>query len=67
MEGEVKSAEKVMHDAEKPFLAIIGAPKYPTKSSFWKTCWNVRMTSSLAGNGIYFYKAQGGQIGKFSL
>ena len=33
MEGEVASAEKVLHKAEKPFVAIIGGAKVSDKIS----------------------------------
>lgn len=32
MEGEVASAEKVLHEAAKPFTAIIGGAKIATRS-----------------------------------
>jgi len=33
MEGEVASAEKVMHETQKPFVAIIGGAKVSDKFS----------------------------------
>ncbi len=64
MEGEVKSAEKVMHDAEKPFLAIIGGAKVSDKILILENLLE-RADDIIIGGGMAytFYKAQGGQIG----
>ena len=64
MEGEVKSAEKVMHDAEKPFLAIIGGAKVSDKILILENLLERADDIIIGGEWhIYFYKAQGGQIG----
>lgn len=64
MEAEVVSAEKVMHAAEKPFLAIIGGAKVSDKILIIENLLN-RATDIIIGGGMAytFYKAQGGQIG----
>ncbi len=64
MEGEVLNAEKVMHNAEKPFLAIIGGAKVSDKILIIENLLN-RATDIIIGGGMAytFYKAQGGKIG----
>ncbi|RYZ18823.1 MAG: phosphoglycerate kinase, partial [Chitinophagaceae bacterium] len=65
MEGEVASAEKVLHSAEKPFTAIIGGAKVSDKILIIENLLE-RATDIIIGGGMAytFYKAMGGQIGK---
>ncbi len=64
MEGEVASAEKVMHDSEKPFCAIIGGAKVSDKILIIENLLE-RATDILIGGGMAytFIKARGGKIG----
>jgi phosphoglycerate kinase len=64
MEGEVKSAEKVLHSAEKPFTAIIGGAKVSDKILIIENLLE-RATDIIIGGGMAytFYKAMGGQTG----
>lgn len=64
MEGEVKSAEKVLHANEKPFTAIIGGAKVSDKILIIENLLD-RATDIIIGGGMAytFYKAMGGQIG----
>jgi phosphoglycerate kinase len=65
MEGEVASAEKVLHKAEKPFVAIIGGAKVSDKILIIENLLE-RATDIIIGGGMAytFMKAQGGNIGK---
>jgi phosphoglycerate kinase len=65
MEGEVSSAEKVLHAAEKPFCAIIGGAKVSDKILIIENLLE-RATDIIIGGGMAytFFKAEGGQIGK---
>lgn len=65
MEGEVKSAEKVLHQAEKPFVAIIGGAKVSDKILIIENLLD-RATDIIIGGGMAytFMKAEGGKIGK---
>src|SRR5678810_109910 len=64
MEGEVKSAEKVLHHSEKPFTAIIGGAKVSDKILILENLLD-RATDIIIGGGMAytFEKAQGGHIG----
>ena len=64
MEGEVASAEKVLHKAEKPFVAIIGGAKVSDKILIIENLLE-RATDIIIGGGMAytFMKAQGGTIG----
>ena len=64
MEREVASAEKVMHESEKPFLAIIGGAKVSDKILIIENLLD-RATDIIIGGGMAytFYKAMGGNIG----
>jgi len=64
MEGEVASAEKVMHQSEKPFTAIIGGAKVSDKILIIENLLE-RATDIIIGGGMAytFMKAQGGVIG----
>lgn len=64
MEGEVSSAEKVMHQSEKPFTAIIGGAKVSDKILIIENLLD-RATDIIIGGGMAytFFKAMGGHIG----
>ena len=64
MEGEVKSAEKVLHSSEKPFTAIIGGAKVSDKILIIENLLE-RATDIIIGGGMAytFKKATGGSIG----
>ncbi|MDF2380390.1 phosphoglycerate kinase [Nostoc ellipsosporum NOK] len=65
MENEVASAEKVLHNSEKPFVAIIGGAKVSDKILIIENLLE-RATDIIIGGGMAytFFKAQGGNIGK---
>src|SRR6185503_4682986 len=65
MESEVKSAEKVLHNSEKPFTAIIGGAKVSDKILILENLLD-RATDIIIGGGMAytFLKAMGGKIGK---
>lgn len=64
MEGEVNSAEKVLHQSEKPFTAIIGGAKVSDKILIIENLLK-KATDIIIGGGMAytFMKAQGGTIG----
>ncbi len=64
MEREVESAERVLHNNEKPFLAIIGGAKVSDKIMIIENLLD-RATDIIIGGGMAytFYRAQGGKIG----
>ncbi len=64
MEGEVNSAEKVLHSAEKPFTAIIGGAKVSDKILIIENLLE-RATDIIIGGGMSytFLKARGSKIG----
>jgi phosphoglycerate kinase len=64
MEGEVKSAEKVLHEAKKPFAAIIGGAKVSDKMLILENLL-AKATDIIIGGGMAytFIKAKGGSIG----
>jgi phosphoglycerate kinase len=64
MEGEVRSAERVLHQSEKPFTAIIGGAKVSDKILIIENLLE-RATDIIIGGGMAytFWKAQGKQIG----
>ncbi len=64
MEGEVKSAEKVLHESQKPFTAIIGGAKVSDKILIIENLLQ-KATDIIIGGGMAytFWKAQGKQIG----
>lgn len=64
MEGEVSSAEKVLHSAQKPFVAIIGGAKVSDKILILENLLD-RATDIIIGGGMAytFEKAKGGNIG----
>jgi phosphoglycerate kinase len=64
MEGEVKSAEKVLHKSEKPFTAIIGGAKVSDKILIIENLLKKANDVIIGGGMAYtFIKAQGGKIG----
>jgi phosphoglycerate kinase len=64
MESEVNSAEKVLHEAKKPFTAIIGGAKVSDKILIIENLLE-RATDIIIGGGMAytFMKAEGGRIG----
>lgn len=65
MEGEVRSAEKVLHQSEKPFTAIIGGAKVSDKILIIDNLLKKANDIIIGGGMAYtFIKAQGGHIGK---
>jgi phosphoglycerate kinase len=64
MEGEVLSAEKVLHSAEKPFTAIIGGAKVSDKIMIIENLLD-RATDIIIGGGMAytFFRAMGGHTG----
>jgi len=65
MEGEVKSAEKVLHNSEKPFTAIIGGAKVSDKILILENLLDKASDIIIGGGMAYtFLKAMGGKIGK---
>ena len=64
MEGEVSSAERVLHQSKKPFVAIIGGAKVSDKILIIENLLD-RATDVIIGGGMAytFWKAQGGEIG----
>jgi phosphoglycerate kinase len=64
MEGEVSSAERVLHQSEKPFTAIIGGAKVSDKILIIENLLD-RATDIIIGGGMAytFWKAQGKTIG----
>ena len=65
MEAEVVNAEKVLHQAEKPFTAIVGGAKVSDKILILENLLNIANDIIIGGGMAYsFFKAQGGQIGK---
>jgi phosphoglycerate kinase len=64
MESEVKSAEKVLHEGRKPFVAIIGGAKVSDKILIIENLLE-KATDIIIGGGMAytFLKAEGGNIG----
>lgn len=64
MEGEVKSAQKVLSESEKPFTAILGGAKVSDKILIIENLME-KATDIIIGGGMAytFFKAQGGTIG----
>lgn len=64
MEGEVKSAEKVLHQSEKPFTAILGGAKVSDKILLIENLLE-RANHIIIGGGMAytFFKAMGGEVG----
>ena len=64
MDGEVSSAERVLHQSKKPFVAIIGGAKVSDKILIIENLLE-RATDIIIGGGMAytFWKAQGKLIG----
>src|SRR5688572_15144169 len=64
MESEVSSGQKVLHNAEKPFVAIIGGAKVSDKILIIENLLE-KATDIIIGGGMAytFCKAEGGKIG----
>jgi phosphoglycerate kinase len=64
MESEVISAEKVLHESKKPFVAIIGGAKVSDKMLILENLLE-KATDIIIGGGMAytFIKAEGGKIG----
>lgn len=64
MESEILAADKVMNDAQKPFVAIIGGAKVSDKILIIENLLE-KATDIIIGGGMAytFFKAQGGHIG----
>ena len=64
MESEVKSADKVLHQSGKPFVAIIGGAKVSDKMLILENLLE-KATDIIIGGGMAytFMKADGGNIG----
>lgn len=64
MEAEVASAEKVLHQSQKPFTAIIGGAKVSDKILIIENLLE-KATDIIIGGGMAytFMKAEGGEIG----
>lgn len=64
MESEVKSAEKVLHESERPFTAILGGAKVSDKILIIENLLE-RANHIIIGGGMAytFLKAQGNEIG----
>jgi phosphoglycerate kinase len=64
MESEIKAAEKVLKDAEKPFVAIIGGAKVSDKILILENLLDTATDIIIGGGMAYtFFKAEGGSIG----
>lgn len=65
MANEVANAEKVMHNAQKPFTAIMGGAKVSDKLLIIENLMD-RVDNMIIGGGMAytFFKAQGMEIGK---
>ncbi|HRN57264.1 MAG TPA: phosphoglycerate kinase [Agriterribacter sp.] len=64
MEGEVRSAEKVLHQSKKPFTAIIGGAKVSDKILIIENLLEKADDIIIGGGMAYtFIKAQGGKTG----
>lgn len=65
MEAEIAAAEKVLHKADKPFVAIIGGAKVSDKILLIENLME-KATDIIIGGGMAytFMKATGGKIGK---
>jgi phosphoglycerate kinase len=64
MEAEVKAADKVLHNSEKPFTAIIGGAKVSDKILIIENLMENATDIIIGGGMAYtFFKANGGSIG----
>ncbi len=64
MEAEIKNADKVLKDAERPFTAIIGGAKVSDKILIIERLLDIADHIIIGGGMAYtFFKAEGGEIG----
>ena len=65
MENEVKSIDKVLHDAQKPFTAILGGAKVSGKIEIINNLLS-KVDNLVVGGGMMFtfISAMGGEVGK---
>jgi phosphoglycerate kinase len=65
MENEVKSIDKVLHEAQKPFTAILGGAKVSGKIEIINNLLN-KVDNLIVGGGMMytFISALGGEVGK---
>lgn len=64
MNAEIENAKKVLHDAARPFTAIVGGAKVSDKILIVENLLNLADHIIIGGGMAYtFYKAMGGQIG----
>jgi phosphoglycerate kinase len=62
--AEVGNAEKVLHNSEKPFTAILGGAKVSDKILIIENLLNIADNIIIGGGMAFtFFKAQGGEIG----
>lgn len=65
MEAEIKNADKVLNDSEKPFTAILGGAKVSDKIDIIENLMKKVQHLIIGGGMAYtFLKAQGKEIGK---
>jgi phosphoglycerate kinase len=65
MNAEVANAEKVLHEATKPFTAILGGAKVSDKILIIENLLNKADNIIIGGGMAYtFFKAMGGNVGK---
>jgi phosphoglycerate kinase len=64
MNAEIENAKKVLHDAARPFTAIVGGAKVSDKILIVENLLNLADHIIIGGGMAYtFFKAMGGQIG----
>jgi phosphoglycerate kinase len=64
MASELKNADKILKNAEKPFTAILGGAKVSDKILIIENLLDIADTIIIGGGMAYtFFKAQGGKIG----
>ncbi len=64
MEGEISAAERVLHNSQKPFVAIIGGAKVSDKILILEKLLDVADDIIIGGGMAYtFFKAQGCHVG----
>ncbi len=65
MENEVKSIDKVLHEGQKPFTAILGGAKVSGKIEIINNLLS-KVDNLIVGGGMMFtfISAQGGEVGK---
>jgi phosphoglycerate kinase len=64
MNAEIENAKKVLHNAERPFTAIVGGAKVSDKVLIVENLLQIADHIIIGGGMAYtFYKAMGGQIG----